>query len=69
MLKDDAYLFIVVRDGDKITKSIDVEGTQYAREFYCYTLEKLKQHSNKYFDFVEELNSVDEWRYYIFKKK
>ena len=68
VLKDNSYLFIVVRDGDKITKSIEVEGVEYAREFYCYTVDKIKQHSKKYFQFVEELEENGDWRYYILKK-
>ena len=69
VLKDNAYLFVVVKNGDKITKSVEVEGIEYAREFYCYTLDKIKQHSNKYFDFVKELEENGDWRYYILKKK
>ena len=69
VLKDNGYLFIVVRDGDKKIKSINVEGTEYAREFYCYTLDKLKEYTNKYFEFVKELDQSEDWRYYIFKKK
>ena len=69
VLKTNGYLFIVVKDGDKITKSMQVDGVEYGREFYCYTKEKLIQYNNKYFQFVEELNSNDEWKYYIFKKK
>lgn len=69
VLKDNAYAFIVVKDGDKITKSVEVEGEEYAREFYCYTLDKIKQHSNKYFDFIEELQPDGDWRYYILKKR
>lgn len=69
VLKDNAYLFIVVRNGDKITKSVEVEGIEYAREFYCYTLDKIKQHSEKYFQFVKELEGNGDWRYYILKKK
>ena len=68
-LKDNAYLFVVVRNGDKITKSVEVEGIEYAREFYCYTIDKIKQHSEKYFQFVKELEENGEWRYYILKKK
>jgi SAM-dependent methyltransferase len=69
VLKDNSYLFIVVRNGDKITKSVEVEGIEYAREFYCYTLDKIKQHSEKYFKFVKELEENGDWRYYILKKK
>ena len=69
VLKDNSYLFIVVRNGDQITKSVEVEGQEYAREFYCYTLDKIKQHSDKYFDFVKELQPDGDWRYYILKKK
>lgn len=69
VLKDNAYAFIVVKDGDKITKSVEVEGEEYAREFYCYTLDKIKQHSNKYFDFIKELQPNGDWRYYILKKR
>lgn len=68
VLKDNGYLLIVVRNGDKITKSIEVDGQTYAREFYCYTLDKIKQHSEKYFKFVKELEQSGDWRYYIFKK-
>lgn len=68
VLNDNGYLFIVVKNGDKITKSIEVDGQEYAREFYCYTLDKIKQYSNKYFTFVKELQSSEEWKYYIFKK-
>jgi SAM-dependent methyltransferase len=69
VLKDNSYLFIVVRNGDRITKSIEVDGQEYAREFYCYTLDKIKQHSEKYFHFVKELEQSEDWRYYILKKK
>ena len=69
VLKDNSYLLIVVKNGDKITKSIDVDGVQYAREFYCYTLDKIKQHSEKYFQFVQELEQDENWRFYILKKK
>lgn len=68
VLVDSGYLFIDVKNGDKITKSLIVDGKEYAREFYCYTLDKLKQHSKKYFEFVEELEPEGEWRYYIFRK-
>ena len=69
VLKDDSYLFLVVKNGNKIIKTIEVDGKKYAREFYCYTLEKIKQHSNKYFEFVKELNQPTDWKYYILKKK
>ena len=69
VLKDNSYLFIVVKNGDKITKSVEVEGVEYAREFYCYKLDKIKQHSEKYFKFVKELEENGDWRYYILKKK
>lgn len=68
VLKDSSYLFIVVRNGDIITKSIEVDGQEYAREFYCYTLDKIKQHSEKYFQFEKELEQSEDWRYYILKK-
>ena len=69
VLKDNAYLLIVVRNGDKITKSIEIDGVEYAREFYCYTLDKIKKHSKKYFEFTKELKENGDWRYYILKKK
>ncbi len=69
VLNPNAYLFVVVKNGDKIIKSIEVDGKQYAREFYCYTLEKLISYSTKYFNFVKEMQSKDDWKYYIFQKK
>ena len=69
VLKDKSYLFIVLRNGDKITKSVEVDGIEYAREFYCYTLDKIKQQSDKYFQFVKELEEKGDWRYYILQKK
>ena len=68
VLNDNGYLFVVVQDGDKIIKSIEIEGQQYAREFYGYTLDKLKEHSKEYFKFEKELNPDGKWRFYIFKK-
>lgn len=68
VLKNNSYIFIVVKNGDKITKSIEVDGKEYAREFYCYTLDKIIQHSEKYFKFIKELESNENWRYYILKK-
>ena len=68
VLKNNSYLFIVVRNGDRITQSIEVDGQEYAREFYCYTLDKIKQHSEKYFQFAKELEQNEDWRYYILKK-
>lgn len=69
VLKENSYLFIVVRNGNQITKSIEVEGVEYAREFYCYTLDKIKEHSETYFQFIKELEENGEWRYYILRKK
>lgn len=69
VLKDNGYLLLVVKDGNKITKSLEVDGKKYAREFYCYTLDKIKQHSDTYFEFIKELEKNDNWRFYIFKKK
>ena len=68
VLQDDGYLFVVVQDGNKIIKRIEIDGQQYAREFYCYTLDKLKEHSEQYFKFEKELNPDGKWRFYIFKK-
>ncbi len=68
VLKEDGYIFIVVQDGDKIIKSIEVDGRHYAREFYGYTLDKLKKHSEKYFKFEKELIPDGKWRFYIFKQ-
>lgn len=68
VLKTNAPLLIVVKNGDKIIKSITVDNTEYAREFYCYTLDKIKQHSKQYFELLEELPSSDDWRYYILRK-
>ena len=68
VLKDNGYLFIVVRNGDRITKSIEVDRQEYAREFYCYTLDKIKLYSEKYFQFVKELEQNEDWRFYILKK-
>ena len=69
VLKDNSHLFVVVKTGDKITKSVEVEGVEYAREFYCYTLDKIKQHSEQYFQFIKELEQSGDWRYYILKRK
>ena len=68
VIAKNGFAFIVVKDGDDVTKSIEIDGKEYAREFYCYTLEKLKQYSKNYFKFVKEIPSKDKWRYYIFKK-
>ena len=69
VLKNDSYLFVVVKSGDKIIKSVEIEGVEYAREFYCYTLNKLIEQCEKYFVFFKELEQNGPWRYYIFKKK
>lgn len=69
VLKDNSFLFIVVKNGDKIIKSITVDENDYAREFYYYTLDKIEKYSNKYFSFVKELEENENWKYYIFKKK
>ncbi|MBQ9790578.1 MAG: methyltransferase domain-containing protein [Clostridia bacterium] len=68
VLKVGGYLFVVVRDGDEITQSVTVDGTEYARRFFCYTLDKLKQHAQSYFEFIEEMKSETKWRYYLFKR-
>jgi SAM-dependent methyltransferase len=71
VLKDNSYMFIVVKDGKKIINSIEVDGKEYAREFYCYTLDVLLKHSDKYFEFEKSMETAqdDAWKYYIFKKK
>jgi SAM-dependent methyltransferase len=71
VLKDNSYMFIVVKDGKKIINSIEVDGKEYAREFYCYTLDVLLKHSDKYFEFEKRMETAqdDAWKYYIFKKK
>ncbi len=68
VLKDNGYMLIVVRDGDEIKETSEYNGEIYARKFISYTLEKLKEHSKKYFKFVENIESIDKWKYYIFKK-
>lgn len=69
VMKHNSHLFIVVRNGDKITKSIEVDRVEYAREFYCYTLDIIKKQSKKYFHFIKEFEENGDWRYYIFMKK
>jgi hypothetical protein len=46
-------------------------GKEYARKFYCYTLDVLLKHSDKYFEFEKSMETAqdDAWKYYIFKKK
>lgn len=68
VLADDSYLFIVVRNGDRVTKSVEIDGVEYAREFYCYTKDKIEQRSEKYFKVVKELEENDDWRYFILKR-
>ena len=69
VLKVQGMLFVVVKDGNKVTKSVNINGIEYERKFFCYTLSVLKKHAKKYFDFVEEFKSEDDWKYYIFRKK
>ena len=69
VLKPAAYVLIAVKNGDKITKSIEVDGKEYAREFYCYTINKIIEHSTKYFRFYKEIESKDDWRFYILQKR
>lgn len=67
-LNNNGYLFLVVRDGNEITKSTTINNVEYARKFICYTLEKLQNYTKKYFEFVKKLKSDTDWKYYIFKK-
>ena len=67
-LDNSGYVLIAVKDGSEITKSIEINGQEYAREFYCYTLDKLKKFSAKFFSFEKEIPSQDDWKFYIFKK-
>lgn len=73
VLKDDGYLFIVVKDGTgKNEKSsyVNIDGEDYDREFYMHTIEELKLYSFGKFNFVEEIEFEKDsiWKYYIFKK-
>lgn len=69
VLKNNSYLLVVVKNGDKVIKSVEIEGVEYTREFYCYTLSKLIEQCKNYFVFFKELEQNGPWRYYIFKKK
>lgn len=68
ILKNNSYILIVVKDGCEIKETCEYNGEIYERKFISYTLDKLIQHSNMYFNFVEEMKSENKWRYYIFKK-
>jgi len=68
VVKDNGYIFIVVKDGNEIKETSEFNGEIYARTFYQYTLDKLCEKSKNLFEFTSELESQDKWRYYIFKK-
>lgn len=68
VIKNDGYLFLVVKDGEKIVDSIVKNNQEYARKFFCYTLNKLKQYTQTMFEFIKEFNSDTNWKYYLFKK-
>ena len=68
VVKNDGYIFIVVKDGNEIKETSEFNGEIYARTFFHYTLDKLKERAKGLFTFSKELESQDKWRYYIFKK-
>lgn len=65
---NDGYILLVVRDKKNISQTVADNGEVYARNVIAYTKEKLKEHLRGYFEFEKELQPMDDWRYYIFKK-
>jgi len=63
------YLLLVFRDGDGVRETAEYNNVVYNRHFVFHKKQELDKYTSKYFDFVEEIKSIDDWRYYIYRKK
>lgn len=73
VLKNGGYLLLVVREGEgRIEKqSLQVvDGEEYDRAFYGYTLDELKHCAGEMLEFVAEIpdDEPSVWRNYMFRK-
>jgi len=73
VLKPGGYVMLVVREGEGRIESQSlrvVDGEEYDRSFYGYTLEALKQRAAGMMEFVTEIPEAEPsvWHNYIFKK-
>jgi len=73
VLNDNGYVLLVVRDGSGYIESQSrhiIDGEEYDRAFYGYTLSDLKEHSDGILDYICEIPDEEPspWRNYIFRK-
>lgn len=73
VLKDGGYLLLVVRDGEGYMERQSrhvIDGEEYDRAFYGYTLDKLRECADGYMEYVCEIADAEPslWRNYVFRK-
>lgn len=69
VLNDKGYLLLVFREGQGIKETAEYNNIVYNRHFVFHKKQELDKYTNKYFDFIEEIKSNDDWRYYIYRKR
>lgn len=73
VLKTGGHVLLVVREGAgklEMQSRMVVNGEEYDRAFYGYTLDVLKAHADGLLEFVQEIpeDAPSIWRNYIFRK-
>lgn len=73
VLKDGGYLLLVVRDGEGYIESQSrhvIDGEEYDRAFYGYTLDSLRAYADGMMEFVCEIpdDEPSMWKNYVFQK-
>lgn len=69
VLNNNGYLLLVFREGSGIKETTEYNNEIYNRNFVYHSKEELDKYIHNYFDFVEDVKSNDDWKYYIYKKK
>lgn len=68
VLKPDGCLLLVFREGTEIIQTTTYNDVEYNRNFVYHSRENILKAMNGNFEFVEELQSFDTWKYLFYKR-
>lgn len=69
VLNKNGYLLLVFKEGNDYKKTSIYNNTEYDRNFIYHTRENILIAMNAEFEYVQELETTDTWKYLIYRKK